>query len=898
MKKCIAMLAALSMICSFMAADISEPQKNSEQILYANAEYDEDYYEEADPDPVWDNFYYIEKKDGTVEITGVVELVSSINIPSEINGKTVTSIGSAALGDGNFGSDDTIKEVVIPDTVTEIKSFAFDGCTGIEKITIPDSVVKIGYSAFQNCTSLKEIHIGKNVKEIGDNAFYNASSLEKINIPDSLKFIGNDVFTQTSWLEARRAENPIVTIGNTLIDASTAEGDLILPEGIEVIKDSSFNVPMVLVSHDLSGDGVYAGYTSWESVPLKITSISIPSTVKMIEGNPFAIMASQKDDDGNRILRSISVSSSNQYYTAKDNMLMTKGGSELLACVGYLPADLVIPDTVKVIPDGFFSWHDEIESVTIPDSVVFVGTTNEYGEGSYNYESSGAFGYCQNLKSVYMSDNVKRLGANIFNNCPSLTDVRLSENLCEIPYFAFDQCESLENITIPDSVTEISYYSFSGTAALKNQKGNVKYIDNWVIEYSGENVEIKDGTVGIASAAYQISSYDEDDNYIDLTTLTLPDTLKHVPYYLNAKNLTTVNASDEVKKLCSLYLYETPWGKENVEAEHLDNGLVIVDNVVVDGQSCSGDVVIPEGVTRIKSGAFFDWTNYDWENPDDGSNAIRSIKLPNSIKVLDNNIFFGLKYCEKIEFPENLEYLGLIFGDKYAAVAGSSVDIDELALPETLTYVDPYTFDTMKIGTLIYPSSITTLEEGISQGGWLTPNFKSVNTIIYPEGLEMIPDCVANQCELKKVYIPASVTYIGGIAFAGNEVEDIYFGGTEEQWYDIARGAGSGGPYHNSGFYDAEVHFNASPEDAMKDDISSVYHELGDVDGNGMIDSSDASLVLVEYSLLQTGKESSLTPEQKKSADTNKDGSIDSSDASKILTYYADISTGKTPSWD
>ena len=65
-----------------------------------------------------------------------------------------------------------------------------------------------------------------------------------------------------------------------------------------------------------------------------------------------------------------------------------------------------------------------------------------------------------------------------------------------------------------------------------------------------------------------------------------------------------------------------------------------------------------------------------------------------------------------------------------------------------------------------------------------------------------------------------------------------------------------------------------------------------------MADSSDATLVLVEYATLQAGGESSFTIVQKKSADTNKDEIIDSSDASKILAYYADISIGKAPSWD
>ncbi|MDE6775084.1 MAG: hypothetical protein K2J37_02075 [Ruminococcus sp.] len=83
--------------------------------------------------------------------------------------------------------------------------------------------------------------------------------------------------------------------------------------------------------------------------------------------------------------------------------------------------------------------------------------------------------------------------------------------------------------------------------------------------------------------------------------------------------------------------------------------------------------------------------------------------------------------------------------------------------------------------------------------------------------------------------------------------------------------------------------------DAMKN--VSAY-KLGDVDGDGMIDATDASMVLYEYSLLSTGKESSFTVNQKKSADVNKDGMTDSTDASSILVYYADSSTGGNPTFD
>ena len=68
----------------------------------------------------------------------------------------------------------------------------------------------------------------------------------------------------------------------------------------------------------------------------------------------------------------------------------------------------------------------------------------------------------------------------------------------------------------------------------------------------------------------------------------------------------------------------------------------------------------------------------------------------------------------------------------------------------------------------------------------------------------------------------------------------------------------------------------------------------GDVNNDGTIDSSDATLVLSDYAVIATGGTSTFTDEQIKAADVNKDKKCDSIDASLILAYYAHTSTGGT----
>ena len=66
-------------------------------------------------------------------------------------------------------------------------------------------------------------------------------------------------------------------------------------------------------------------------------------------------------------------------------------------------------------------------------------------------------------------------------------------------------------------------------------------------------------------------------------------------------------------------------------------------------------------------------------------------------------------------------------------------------------------------------------------------------------------------------------------------------------------------------------------------------YKLGDANGDGFIDSVDASAILKIYAMLSTN---STEPPVQISAtcDVNKDGFVDSADASKVLAYYAYIS--------
>ncbi|MBR0510764.1 MAG: leucine-rich repeat protein [Clostridia bacterium] len=68
---------------------------------------------------------------------------------------------------GVFAFDTSLKEVVLPQSVTDVGSSMFAGCTSLERVVFGENVEYIGPWTFSGCTSLKEIFLPASVKYLG-----------------------------------------------------------------------------------------------------------------------------------------------------------------------------------------------------------------------------------------------------------------------------------------------------------------------------------------------------------------------------------------------------------------------------------------------------------------------------------------------------------------------------------------------------------------------------------------------------------------------------------------------------------------------------------------------------------------------------------------------------------
>lgn len=224
------------------------------------------------------NIYYEEKEDGTIEITDCTSSATSINIPSTIVGKTVTSIRNCAF----YGCKNLVN-VTIPDSITSIGNNAFEYCASLKSVLIPGSVTSIGNAAFNRCESLMNIEVIKNnsnyfsqdgvlfdknktkliqypignkriaydipngVKSFGDCAFDSCSTLKNITIPDSVTSIGWGVFSGSTSLTN-------IDVSENNLNYSSYEGVLFNKNKTELIKypigneRTSYNIPAGVIN--------------------------------------------------------------------------------------------------------------------------------------------------------------------------------------------------------------------------------------------------------------------------------------------------------------------------------------------------------------------------------------------------------------------------------------------------------------------------------------------------------------------------------------------------------------------------------------------------------------------------------------------------------------------------
>ena len=204
--------------------------------------------------------------------------------------------------------------ISIPNSVTNIRKGAFDGCEFLTNITIPDSVTSIGIYAFRRCKSLINIVIPNSVTSIGDSAFNGCESLTNITIPDSVTSISGSAFngccqllisltgtryftlkddvlytadeTTLIWCPCKNKEyvnvpNSVTSIGDYAFRLCERLTSIIIPDSVTSIGIDTFygckSLTNITIPNSVTNIGIFA-FKGCES----LTNITIPDSVTSI----------------------------------------------------------------------------------------------------------------------------------------------------------------------------------------------------------------------------------------------------------------------------------------------------------------------------------------------------------------------------------------------------------------------------------------------------------------------------------------------------------------------------------------------------------------------------------------------------------------------------------------
>ncbi len=581
------------------------------------------------------------------------------------------------------------KNTVIPNSVTNIGSNAFYGCSSLASITIPSSVTSIGSGAFYDCTSLPVIDniryadtylvravdrtlstysIKAGTRFIGDIAFLNCSNLTSISIPESVTSIGNHAFYGCPELTSIIIPNSVTSIGNQAFDGcsgltSVTIGNSVTSIGGHAFQSSGLTSVTIPESVTSIGEAAFrdcSGLTSVtclaENVPTTSNSVfsGVPqstATLYVPAGSVDAYKAANQwkaFGTINAINPIINFADANVKAICVANW-DTSGDGELDEDEAAAVTDLGVVFKNKTTITSF----DELQYFT---GLTEIGENAFYGcsgltsvtiPGTVTSLENSAFESCSSLTSVTIPNSVTSIGSWTFKGCSGLTSVTLGNNVTSLARSAFNNCTGLTSITIPESVTSIGPWAFAGCSGLTraefasieslcgisfdNESANPLYFAHHLYVDGQEvtDLVVPEGVTSIGVNAFY--------GCTNLTSVTLPTTLTSTGNYSfrDCTGLTAVHISD-LEAYCGIsfgwytplfYAHKLYLNDEEVTGELvIPDGITSVSNVAFEGCTGITSVVIPEGVTSIGQAAF------------KGTN-ITSVSLPESLTSVSNEAF-------------------------------------------------------------------------------------------------------------------------------------------------------------------------------------------------------------------------------------------------------------------
>ena len=232
-----------------------------------------------------------------------------------------------------------VKDLVIPNTITAISTFAFINCDGLTSVTIPNTVTSIGDYSFYDCDGLTSFFLGSSVSSIGRYAFSSCSNLKNIiwNAVNCTS-IGEDAFSYYS-INNLQFGNGVEHIPAGMPSLSMSGKKLVLPNSVKTIEEGVFTgtCGAVVIGNSIENiatgafpSGISVAYAPTTTPqPCEANAFANPQTLYVPAGSRMSYFTSQGWGEFANIIESTYVRATsvtlNKYSTT-----MSKGSTQQL----------------------------------------------------------------------------------------------------------------------------------------------------------------------------------------------------------------------------------------------------------------------------------------------------------------------------------------------------------------------------------------------------------------------------------------------------------------------------------------------------------------------------------------------------------------------------------------
>lgn len=637
-------------------------------------------------------------------------------------------------------------------------------------------VTEIGDGAFRNNQQVTSVKFGEKVNAFGNRVFYNCAALKTVEIPDTVSSIGEACFYGCTVLEKADLPAAITVIPNYTYAYCSALSSITISENVKSIDASAFyycvGIKEIAIPDSVETVGEYA-FSRMDA----LSSVTVGKGLKSAGNYVFLLDKSLT-----------SVTFAEEYETLE---LGTGVFSECTAL-----AECVLPEGTAGIPDLCFDGDEQLETVSLPESIKSVGV-NSFRDTPILSEQEG-IAYVGNWL-VYVPDEVK-------SKLTTLTAADFRENVVGIADNAFQSgttsagtaygCTELLTVEFPSSLKYIGEYAFNGCPKL----WKMETAKNSLLETVGRsafrncgflsNVSF-DNCVGLKSIeAYAFSKCPSLDNRSNGAKL-IPDTVTHIGQnaFLDAGLYAVSDAYGVIYAANWVVGYDT---ERNITAVVLKEDVIgIADYAFAQSET----LMSVEGLSRIRyigEGAFM------------YCQALTEVRLNNSLTEIPPFAFFQCLQLTGVgTFPVTLRSIGesaFFQCDRLTQIDLSGCPrlesigelafysceaVERLVLNEGLKTIGAMAFYHNNVVTdLVIPSSVTSI------GNYAFMLFLALKSVTFNEGLEEIGAYAFRYAQtLTELNLPDSLKKIGKGAFLQCfSVEKVNFGSGLEEIGDYAFG--------------------------------------------------------------------------------------------------------------